>query len=95
MDPGYLMIGRHCSLAIIRPTQAERALRLPCVGPGRMVADQWSLERAPPRKGAATVPQDTMAKTVKPGSQKECTPSAPQTTPVSDECCHHSKHSAP
>ena len=54
-----------------------------------------TLSKATKQKPAAA-PQDATAKTVKEQTGKEGTPSATQTTPVSDrsyEGCHHSKDS--
>ena len=45
---------------------------------------------------ATTVPQDTMAKTVKQRTEKESGPSGTQSTPVSERSydeCHHAKDS--
>jgi len=54
-----------------------------------------TLSKSAKQKPAAA-PQDATAKTVKQGTDKEGTPSATQTTPVSErsyESCHHSKDS--
>ena len=54
-----------------------------------------TLSKAAKQKPAAA-PQDAAVKTVKQGTEKEVTPSAAQSTPVSDrsyEGCHHSKDS--
>ena len=51
-----------------------------------------TLSKSAKQKPAATV-DNTTAKTVKQGAEKEATPSATQSTPVSDEGCHHSKDS--
>ena len=54
-----------------------------------------TLSKSAKQKPAAA-PKDATAKTVKQGTEKEGTPSATQTTPVSDrshEGCHHSKDS--
>ena len=51
-----------------------------------------TLSKSAKQKPAATV-DNTTAKTVKQGTEKESTPSAAQSTPVSDEGCHHSKDS--
>ena len=54
-----------------------------------------TLSKSAKQKPAATV-DNTTAKTVKQGTDKESTPSATQTAPVSErsyEDCHHSKDS--
>jgi len=51
-----------------------------------------TLSKSAKHKPVATV-DNTTAKTVKQGSEKEATPSATQTAPMSDEGCHHSKDS--